>query len=143
MVKPEVIRKVQVFRTYLAAFQEYTTPTLNVDYPVRGGVHGAGSRLSTLHRWLMPDVMLCLDRSESVAIFVMIVSTRETFAATLEGLDAWLRAHEQQSVQQEIDESLHVLTRAASRLSSNADKSTAHKAINTVRRTLSQPEAAA
>lgn len=146
--KPEarasVTRKVQVLRTYLAAREEYTTPSLlNVDLPVRGGVHDAGSRLSTLHRWLMPDVMLCLDRSESVAIFVMVVKTQETFAATITGIDKWLETQEKITSLEEMDEALQALQKAASRLENNVDKSNAHKALNTLRRTLIQPEAAA
>jgi len=143
MVKPETIRKVELLRAYLATLKEYTTPTLNVDTPVRGGVHGVGSRLSAIGRLLMPDVILCLDRSECVPIFVMVVPTKETFAATLEGIDAWLQAHAEITLQQEIDEALHVLTRAASRLGDPSGTSTAHKALNVVRKTLTQREAAA
>jgi len=136
MLSAETIRKVQVLRTFLATLKEYTTPTLNVDNPVRGGVHGAGSRLGTLSRWLMPDVMLCLDRSESVPMFVLIQANNETFAATLEGIDAWLKAHEQDTVQHDIDESVRVLQREVSRLSDAGNKSASHKALNVLRRHL-------
>jgi len=134
MAGDRTIGKVQVLRTYLAALQEYTTPTLNVDSPVRGGVHGAGSRFGAVRSWLMPEILLCLDRTDSIPLFVVISATSERVDATLEGLDGWLDGRGQEVVLRDVSNALRVLESSASRLTNQADKSNAHKAVAGLRR---------
>jgi len=130
-----ITSKVLVLRAYLAALQEFSTPTLNVNSPVRGGVHGSGSRLGGLRSWLMPEVLLCLDRTDTVPLF-LVTREGERVYATLDGLDAWLEAREQEIVQREISNSLRVLERSGSRLTNTSDKSVASKAVAQLRRVL-------
>lgn len=137
MATDRTLRKVQTLRVYLAALKEYTTPsTLHVDSPaVRGGVHGAGSRLGTVRSWLLPEILLCLNRTDDTALFFVVAETGELVHATLAELDEWLEGHEQEIVRQEISTSLRALQRAASRLPNKADMSRAHKAISVLQKT--------
>lgn len=121
-----------MFRQYLDALSEFSTPTFDVDSPARGGVHGAGSRMGALRSWLLPDVLLGLSRDESVPLF-LITRRGERIYATIEAIDAWLSKYERENVQWEIGKSLTLLQAQVSRAASPADQSRAHKALNVLR----------
>lgn len=135
------IGKVQVLRAYLVALQLHTTPTLNVNLPVPGGVHGTGSRLGAVRSWLLPEILLCLDRTDSKPLF-FVTRTGEVVQlfGTLVELDAWLEDHRQEIVMRDVSNALKVLERSASRLPNRVDKSGAHKAIASLRRSFVKTE---
>jgi hypothetical protein len=124
------LRKVQTLRVYLATLQEYTTPSLERGLASRGGFHGAGSRFGAVRSWLLPEILLCLNRNDDTPLFIVVTKSSEAVNATLQELDKWLEEHEQEIVQQEVSTSLRALQRAASRLTNRADKSSAHRAVS-------------
>lgn len=130
----QTLRKVKILRSYLATLQEFTRPSFDVDSPVRGGIHGAGSRLGTVRSWLMPEILLCLNRTDDKALFLVLSSTGEVVHATLDELDRWLAEHDREIVHAEVSAYLRSLQRYASRLPNRNDKSSAHKAVSQLRR---------
>jgi len=128
------VHKVRSLRAYLVAFKEFTTPSFNVDMPIRGGVHASGSRFTRLANWLMPDVLLVLDRNESNPVFIMVMESGEILDATISGVDSWLEAHSQEIVKQDTSAALQVLWKSASRLPNRADISASHKALNILKK---------
>lgn len=132
--RPDAASKVKVLRAYLAKLKDVSTPSFDVDPShVRGGVHGGGSRLGQVSRFLFPEVILCTDLNDTRAVFIILTSDGSCVDATVEALDAWLQRQEHENASEAVSAALQVVQRAGSRLSNRTDQSRAAKAVNVLR----------
>lgn len=132
--------KISVLRAYLMALQESRTVDLyQVDALLnRGDVHVSSGRIGALERYLAPEVLMQTNREGTKPVFLVLTVTVEVLEPTLEVLDTWLHVQRHANAQQDISKALRVLQSAGSRLSSKSHKSEASKAVNVLRRLLSE-----
>jgi hypothetical protein len=129
------VRKVKVFWTYLAAFeQRKSIRTFNVDIPVHDSILFAGGDWGHVQRWMAPEVLLGLDRAKNAPMYLVVteVDPPAVLDVSTSDIDEWLTSNEQRLVV-DVDTAFTSLMHHARALNSQPARKGALRMLNNLR----------
>jgi len=132
------IRKVRVLRTELAESKAREEATHSLDHAIRGGSNTTHSSWSQVQRYLFPEVLLRLDRTQTNLLYATLTEGEVpvVLKTDLESVDEWLRAEGTPIPKDELSAAIRLLESTVSRSLAGNDLSKTQSALQQVKRAL-------
>jgi len=132
------IQKLKVLRTELEESRLHAEATRNLDISILTSGNPASSSWSQVQRFLFPEVLLRLDRTQTHPLYATLTEgpSPVVIQAKIESVDEWLRAQGASTPKEELSAAFRLLESAVSRNLAGSDLSKTQSALQQVKRGL-------
>lgn len=114
MSRGTTVQKIKVLRLDLSTLERYTDSSQIMVIPDSGSLHVAGTDWNNIQRYMLPEVLLRMDRSKTVPVYCILTESLEVIPTTLKDLDGWLRVNASEDRVQLAQQAVATLERYAS-----------------------------